>query len=151
MTNSNPDLDELTDVGFCAHANLRRAMRVTSQFYDAALKPTGLRATQFTLLAVVERRGEMPLSKLADVLVMDRTTLTRNLQPLIKNRWLSIGREADERVKLVSISPAGKAIVAEAMPFWRQAQDQVIAGLGGERMPGMIKDLRALVDVVGGS
>ncbi len=143
-----PGREELDDVGFCAHANLRRAMRVTSQFYDAALKPCGLRATQFTLLAVVERKGEMPLTKLAEALVMDRTTLTRNLQPLIKKGWLSIGRETDERVRLVSISPEGKGIVSEAMPYWRQAQNQVIAGLGERRTPGMINDLRTLVDVI---
>ena len=103
----------------CAHANLRKAMRVVSQAYDAALKPAGLRATQFTLLAVLARAGEMPVTKLADTLVMERTTLTRNLRPLQTQGWLEIGRDRDERVRLVSITDAGRRVVAEATPLWR--------------------------------
>ena len=80
------------DMQVCAHASLRKAMRVVSQAYDAALKPSGLRATQFTLLAVLARAGDMPLTKLAEILVMERTTLTRNLKPLMANTNLCQGK-----------------------------------------------------------
>lgn len=136
------------NIRICAHANLRKALRVVSQAYDAALKPSGLRATQFTLLAVVAGRGELPLSKLAEILVMDRTTLTRNLKPLVRQGWLSIGREDDERVRLISATDAGRQIVAEATPLWRDVQSRVSKGLGDERLSGMINDLNAVAETV---
>ena len=133
------------DTGLCAHANLRKAMRVVSQAYDAALRPTGLKATQFTLLVVLARRGKMPLTKLSRILVMDRTTLTRNLKPLQAKGWLEIGREKDERIRLILITDAGRDIVAQATPAWRDAQARVTEGLGQARLAGLIEDLSALV------
>ena len=69
------------DVALCTCANLRKATRVITQAFDAALQPTGLKATQFTVLATLARQGDGPLTLLAESLVMDRTTLTRNLKP----------------------------------------------------------------------
>ena len=134
------------DLGTCAHANLRKAMRAVSQSYDAVLKPAGLRATQFTLLAVLERRGELPLTRLADILVMDRTTLTRNLKPLAANGWLEIGRDRDERVRLVVITEKGREVLADAIPLWQVAQARIIDGIGKERLDGMVEDLDRLVE-----
>lgn len=136
------------DISVCAHANLRKTMRVVSQFYDAALKPCGLRATQFTLLAVLRRMGELPLTKLAEILVMDRTTLTRNLKPLVEKNWVIIAREKDERIRLISITEVGRDIVGEAMPLWQNAQERVTKELGKPRLSGMIEDLAALGEAV---
>ncbi len=132
-------------LGLCAHANLRQATRVISQLYDATLKPCGIKATQFTLLAVLANRGEMPLTKLADILVMDRTTLSRNLQPLAKKGWLAVGREKDERIRLISLTESGRTVVDEATPLWRHAQLRVIKGIGSEKLPDLISDLNRLV------
>ena len=145
---SNSSLTGPPDISVCAHANLRKAMRVVSKAYDAALKPSGLRATQFTLLAVLAQRGEMPLTRLAELLVMDRTTLTRNLKPLVKKGWLAIGRDEDERVRLISITKTGRSIVVEATPLWRNAQASVAEDFGEPRMMEMIDDLAALAEVV---
>ncbi|MDH3665842.1 MAG: MarR family winged helix-turn-helix transcriptional regulator [Paracoccaceae bacterium] len=134
------------DIALCAHATLRRAMRVISQSYDAALKPAGLKATQFTVLAVIAGRDPMPMTRLAEILVMDRTTLTRNLKPLVAKGWTEIGRERDERVRLVSATGAGKAVVAEAIPLWRQAQGQVERRLGADRLSALLGGLRALTE-----
>ena len=112
------------------------------------MKPSGLKATQFTLLAVLAGRGDLPLTKLSEILVMDRTTLTRNLKPLLAKGWLEIGREKDERIRLISITDAGRSIVAEATPLWREAQTRVTKKLGEIRLTGMIGDLNALVDAV---
>ena len=135
-------------LGFCAHANLRQATRVISQLYDAALKPCGIKATQFTLLAVLDNRGDMPLTRLAEILVMDRTTLSRNLQPLAKKGWLAIGREKDERVRLISLTAAGQAVVGEATPLWREAQMSIVRQFGATKLPGLISDLNALVQTI---
>ncbi len=136
------------DAGICAHANLRKAMRVVSQAYDAALRPAGLKATQFNLLAVLARRGGMPLTKLSRILVMDRTTLTRNLRPLQAKGWLEIGREKDERIRLIAITATGRNILARATPLWRNAQTRVTEGFGDTRLSAMIDDLNALVEAV---
>ncbi len=138
------------DAGICAHANLRKAMRVVSQAYDAALRPAGLKATQFNLLAVLARRGDMPLTKLSRILVMDRTTLTRNLRPLQAKGWLEIGREKDERIRLIAITATGRNILARATPLWRNAQTRVTEGFGDTRLSAMIDDLNALVETVRG-
>ncbi|MEM7296196.1 MAG: MarR family winged helix-turn-helix transcriptional regulator [Pseudomonadota bacterium] len=135
-------------LGLCAHANLRQATRVISQVYDAALKLCGIKATQFTLLAVLANRGEMPLTKLAEILVMDRTTLSRNLQPLVKKGWLSIGREKDERIKLISLTEAGVAMVDQSTPLWRKAQMSVIGSIGASKLPRLVSDLNRLVNKV---
>lgn len=134
------------NIQVCAHANLRKAMRVVSQAYDAALKPSGLRATQFTLLAVLAGAGEMPLTKLAETLVMERTTLTRNLKPLQAQGWLKIGKDKDERVRLVSITDAGRRAVAEATPLWRDAQTRMTKSIGRKRLSRLLDDLAVIVD-----
>ena len=143
-----PAVTGAPDIGLCAHANLRKATRVVSQAYDATLKPSGLRATQFTVLAVLARRGAVAMTKLAEILVMDRTTLTRNLKPLRAKGWLDIGREEDDRVRLVSITDAGREVVAQATPLWRDAQNRVTREFGDGRLSGMIDDLTALVEAV---
>lgn len=136
------------DLSTCAHANLRKAMRAVSQTYDTILKPTGLRATQFTLLAVLERRDGLPLTKLADILVMDRTTLTRNLKPLAAKGWLQIGRDRDERVRLVAITDNGRQVLADAVPLWQEAQTRIIDGIGKDCLTGMVEDFNRLVETV---
>jgi len=128
-----------------AHMNLRRATRVVSRAYNAALKPSGLRATQFTILAVLARRDALPVTRLVEILVVDRTTLTRNLKPLVARGWLEIGREDDERVRPVAITDAGRQRVAAATPLWREAQRRVAGDIGETRLTGMIDDLNALV------
>ncbi|MEM7426271.1 MAG: MarR family winged helix-turn-helix transcriptional regulator [Pseudomonadota bacterium] len=131
--------------GLCAHANLRQATRVLSQLYDAALKPSGVKATQFTILAVLEARGQLPLTRLAESLVMDRTTLTRNLQPLVKKGWLAIEREQDERVRLVSLTGSGRAVLSDATPLWREVQSRIVHETGAEKLTTLISDLNSLV------
>ncbi|MEM8689850.1 MAG: MarR family winged helix-turn-helix transcriptional regulator [Pseudomonadota bacterium] len=147
MSKKDYNSSDLLEPGLdlCAHANLRQATRVISQHYDAALKPSGIKATQFTLLAILAHRGGMPLTKLAALLVMDRTTASRNVQPLVKKGWLSIGRETDERVRLVSLTEAGHALVNEATPLWREAQLSIVSKMGAAKLPELIADLNSLV------
>lgn len=138
------------DISLCANANLRQATRVVSQIYDATLKPCGVKATQFTLLAVLAKRGELPLTKLAEILVLDRTTLTRNLQPLVKKGWITIDREDDERIRLISLTAQGRTLVREATPLWRQAQMSIVSRVGAENLPKLVADLNLLVRTIQG-
>ena len=137
-----------TDVTACTCANLRKAARVVTQAYDAALQPAGLKATQFTLLATLAKRGDAPLTRLADALVMDRTTLTRNLKPLIRKGLIRIEHEEDQRVRKVSLTEAGRRVHEDARPQWEQAQSRIVEGLGQARWSGFLEDLTATVAVV---
>jgi DNA-binding MarR family transcriptional regulator len=117
----------------CALANVRRASRALTGMYDDALAPVGLRSTQFTLLAQIAATDGIAMTELADQLGMDRTTLTRNLTPLVRERWLRIEAAADRRVRLVSVTPSGFRLLAQAAPLRAAAQERVVAALGRER------------------
>ncbi|MHA1600202.1 MAG: MarR family winged helix-turn-helix transcriptional regulator [Alphaproteobacteria bacterium] len=132
---------DATNVANCTNTNLRKTMRVVAQVYDAALQPTGLRATQFTLLATLANGGNMPLTKLAEVLVMNRTTLTRNLKPVVAKGLISVGVGNDQRVREVRLSPAGSTAYRDAIPYWQIAQSQVVERLGTHRWSGLLDDL----------
>ena len=129
----------------CACLNLRRAARAVTQLYDEALRPAGLLATQFPLLSVSARLGRPTVSQLAEVLVMDRTTLTRNLKPLERDGLLRTAPGRDRRVREVLLTKKGQKVLLAAYPFWRQAQARVARGLGRARMKHLIAGLTATV------
>ncbi len=143
-------VSDYPDIQVCACANLRRATRMVTQAYDAALRPLGLRATQFTMLSVLVKRGQIRQSKFADILGMDGTTLTRNLQPLLKNEWIQIDREEDQRVRLISITKLGRDVLDQAVPLWRQVQSRFVTGLGDERWSGLLGTLATAADIAQG-
>src|SRR5689334_16622792 len=93
----------------CACFNLRKAARAVTQIYESALEPSGLKATQISLLVALALRGPLPLTRLASSLVMDRTTLTRNLMPLRKKGWIANERGPDRRERSVALTRAGRA------------------------------------------
>ena len=137
-----------TNVAACTCANLRKAARVVTQRYEAALQPTGLKVTQFTLLATLANRGDLPLTHLAEALVMDRTTLTRNLKPLVGNGLISIENEQDQRVRRIKLTAKGGGAFKNALPHWAAVQSKIVAGLGFKRWSGFLDDLAAIVDEV---
>ena len=152
MTRRNRSLNQRSalDPAACTCANLRKATRVVTQVYDAALQPTGLRATQFTLLATLSKRGDLPLTRLAEALVMDRTTLTRNLKPLVDKGFVRIHQDEDQRVRRISLTDAGRNMLDEALPNWRKAQSRLVEDLGRERWSGFLDDLTETVALVQG-
>ena len=121
---------------------------MVTQVYDAALRPVGLRGTQFTLIATLAKSGDTPLTRLADALVMDRTTLTRNLKPLVEKGLVRIEQKEDQRVRMISITDEGKDILEDALPFWREAQSRFVDGLGQRRWSGLLDDLVTTIGVV---
>jgi len=100
----------------------RRVARTVTQFYDAQLRGTGLRTTQFTLLSYLILAGSAPINAVSDYLGVERTTLTRNLKPLLALGYIRVESGEDRRVKLVSITSSGRAAAAGALPQWRKAQ-----------------------------
>jgi DNA-binding MarR family transcriptional regulator len=139
-------LAEATDVANCSCANLRKAMRMVTQMYDAALQPAGLKATQFTLLATLSRRGGLPLTQLAEILVMDRTTLTRNLKPLVAKGLIEDSNGTDQRERRIALTREGRSVLEQALPAWEAVQVRFVESLGHQRWAGFIGDLAAAVD-----
>ncbi len=131
----------LLDPASCTCANLRMAARTVTQAYDEALRPYGLKTTQFTLLATLSECGDLPLTKLAQALGLDRTTLTRNLKPLIAKAWIADSRDEDHRVRLIGLTPAGKRMLGLALPLWRAAQSGLAENLGSKRWSRLLGDL----------
>ena len=117
-------------MGSCNCYALRQATRRVTQLYDRMLAPLGLRATQFSLLSEVERLGPISLIPLADAMVMDRATLGHNIRPLEADGYLSLSVGEDRRSREVSLTKAGRKILAEARPLWRRAQAIFEAEIG---------------------
>ena len=133
---------ELTNPAGCNCLALRQAARHVSQFYDQFLAPRGLRTTQYSILARLQRRGGMTINALAAELVTDRTTLGRNLRPLQRDGLISIGPgQSDRRSKEVRLTAAGAARLRAARKNWDEAQTQFEAVFGVQRA----KNLRRLL------
>lgn len=129
----------------CAHFQLKRTVRSVTQHFDSALSETGLHTTQFTLLVTSSLIGSVPVTELADRLVLDRTTLTRNLKPLERDGLLKTHvAETDARVRLVQITPEGEKVVARAYPLWEKAQKEVTAMFTDQEYAGLLAHLNQL-------
>lgn len=120
----------------CSSSALRRASRAVTQHYEACFRGTGLRSTQFTVLATLAQTGPMPLSTLATMLGLERTTLTRNLVILENKHFVKTLADEDQRVRRIAITKQGEAAALAALDAWKQAQstvDEVIrrSGLHG--------------------
>jgi DNA-binding MarR family transcriptional regulator len=124
---------------------LRQASRHVTQFYDQSLASSGLRTTQFSILIRLRLAGPMTINALAKALVMDRTTLGRNILPLEREGLIDVvsGR-ADRRSKVLRLTKAGAARLRAARAGWTQAQAKFEAAFGGRRAAG----LRALLQAV---
>jgi len=149
MTRYRPDpSDAARD---CACFNLRKAARAVTQLYEVALAPSGIRATQFSVLVALALVDGAPLSRVAEGLVMDRTTLTRNLRPLKRRGWVRIEAGEDRRERNLSLTRSGRAALDRALPLWQQAQARVLAHVGGARWAGLQRDLQGLVAMAQGA
>lgn len=132
------------DLNACTCANLRKATRVVTQAYDAALRSTGLTASQFTLLATLSHTGAISMTALAGLMVMDRTTLTRNLRPLQSKGLVEPAPAEDQRVRRIALSEAGGRALAEAVPLWKAAQSRLVDGVGAARWAQLLADLQTV-------
>jgi len=117
----------------CMCASFRRASRVLTQHYDAALRPLGLRATQFTLLQALSLAGEVSQGTLGEILVIDSTTLTRTLAIMERRGWIASRSGEDHRERLLSLSKAGRAQFNRALPRWEKVQQKLRAQFGNKR------------------
>src|SRR5260370_34216363 len=100
----------------CVCAALRRTDRAITQFYDTILAKSGVPISQFTLLATLASAGPMAINRFAELLLMDRATLTRHLKPLARQAWVRIEEGEDRRTRIVSLTTAGEQALMRALP-----------------------------------
>jgi DNA-binding MarR family transcriptional regulator len=137
-----PAADELA---YCNCLAVRQAARRVSQFYESRLAPLNLTASQYSILARLNRLGSMSINELAEAMVMDRTTTGRAVRPLEREGLLRIGAAEDGRKRVITLTAAGKRRFAAALEAWRQAQAEFEHAFG----PDAAKSLRAMMkDVV---
>ncbi|RKI17796.1 MarR family transcriptional regulator [Corallococcus sp. AB030] len=133
----------------CNCLALRQASRHVTQFYDQVLAPSGLRTTQYSILHRVQTQGPLTVNALADQLVMDPSTLTHNLKPLLKDGFvvLEVGR-TDRRQRAIAITPEGQGVYRKARPLWLRAQSDFENAVGNTQATAL-RDLLAAVSRTG--
>lgn len=137
----------------CMCATFRRATRALTQLYDEALRPLGLRATQFTILQALSLAGEVSQGELAQILAMDSTTLTRTLRIMGREGWIAERRGKDRRERLLRLAKAGRYQFNRALPSWEKAQAQLGRQLGDKRWHALMKltnEVTTMVTTQGG-
>jgi DNA-binding MarR family transcriptional regulator len=123
----------------------RKASRVISQIYDRELAGVGLKCGQFSILRAVRELRQTTNAELQELLVLEQTTLTRGLKPLIRDGYIKSEPGLDKREKLLSLTLAGKGLYDKADKKWQQAQDAVIRKLGRKTAEQMMEMNRVLV------
>ena len=138
----NTDLTRLED---CACFNVRKTSRMITQLFDHALKPSGIKATQFTILGVLANEGEIAIKELAISLGLDRTTLTRGIVRL-ETAGLIKSREGDDaRQRFVALTTKGIKKLNDSIPYWEKAQDTMEKGLG-KNFPRFLDTLETVLE-----
>lgn len=132
-----PAASDATKSSACTCFKLRSLSRRVTQLYDQTLAPSGLKVTQYSVIAHARRKDGSAgptVSDLADALFTDRTTLTRNLKPLVDAGFIKVGSGADARSKAVCVTPRGEAAYQAARPLWKQAQVRMRHLAGAEQL-----------------
>ena len=130
------------ELNACACLNLRKTARLIAQFYDQRLQPSGLRTTQFSLLAMLEELGPISISHLANRMGMSRTTLTRNIR-LLERDGLTKGTpdKDDARIRMLSLTKKGARAVEATLPYWKKAQADFLKQYGKRRWQNLFGEL----------
>ena len=114
----------------CMCGSFRRAARALTQVYERELRPLGLRSTQFTILQVISRTGELTQRKLGEILAMDSTSLTRTLGVMLREGWITERRGEDRRERWIGMSRAGRKKFSTALPVWERVQAKLRKQVG---------------------
>ena len=131
----------------CLCSSLRRAARAVTHIYEEALRPVGLRVTQFTILQTLERTGEVLQGRLGELLAMDSTSLTRTLKIMVRQGSVAERRGKDRRERWLRLSQDGAEQIARALPVWEEAQAMLREKLGEALWNGLLETTWHLASV----
>ena len=138
---------DLDGTGYCASFNFRRTARAVTRLYDMALQESGIRSTQFAILVSVVKNQPVSIGDLADVLVIDSTTLTRSLRLLEKEGLVTISNRAAMRQRFLTLTAKGEHTLARSLPAWRTAHGRFVATMGSEYWIELRNELERLAHV----
>lgn len=147
MGMDGPTLDECLEMGkTCACYNLRRAARAVTQVFDAHFDEIGLRATQFTVLAALAWSGQTPptVTVLADVLVLEQSSLSRNLAVLERKGLVKLVPGEDRRERIVTLTRGGRTALAKGYPLWKKAQATIAEAVDPRELEVQLRALRKM-------
>jgi DNA-binding MarR family transcriptional regulator len=147
VTGPGPTVEDCLAMGMtCACYNLRRTSRAVTQVFDAYFDEIGLKATQYTVLAALsyESQGRPTVTHLAGALVLEQSSLSRNLAVLERQGLVVLETGADKRERIVTLTRASRALVARGYPVWKQAQAAVTGALGTADFDIQLRSLRRL-------
>ncbi len=119
--------------------SLRRTARALTQLYEQALRPPGLRSTQFTILQVLSRAGEVSQGQLGKMLAMDSTTLTRTLEIMSRHGWITERRGEDRRERWLRLAKGGETKLNRALPVWEKVQSRLRHQLGDQAWTNLLQ------------
>jgi DNA-binding MarR family transcriptional regulator len=139
------DLSPL-DQSLCHCLALRQAARHLSHIYDRHMAQVDLRGSQFSILSKLGRLGPMPIGKLAEIMVIERTALGRALRPLERDRLVKVGAGPDGRTRSVSLTTAGETRLKAAVVHWHKAQVEFETKYGADAAAGLRTSLRRVVE-----
>jgi DNA-binding MarR family transcriptional regulator len=129
----------------CVCLRVQRAGRAVARHFDEAFRPLGLSNGQFSLLMQLNRPTPLTVGGLAEELAMDRTTTTKNLKPLERRELLKVRRDEDDpRVKRITLTNAGRALLAKAVEHWQAANDAIAASLSEAELASLHSTLRTI-------
>jgi len=123
----------------CLCASFRRASRALTQHYEEALRPFGIRSSQFTVLQALSLAGGVSQGGLGEILAMDSTTLTRTLAIMHREGWIEKRRGRDGRERNVALTRAGEKQLARVLPAWQEVQAKLERQLGKERWSSLLE------------
>jgi DNA-binding MarR family transcriptional regulator len=132
----------------CTGLRVRQVSRLLTRIYDDSLRPLGIQETQFSMLVAVAMFGEdgTTMNALANNLVIDRTTLTRNIVPLEKAGYLRVARSpTDARARVILVTRSGERLIEAAYPLWEEAQGKIRRALGDDRFEALRSQLSDVV------
>ena len=128
----------------CVCTSIRRVSRALARSYDDALAPAGLNVTQMAVLRAVQRHDDAPLTRIADDLCMDRTSLYRALRPLHRDGWLEIQDGIDARSRQARITAVGKRVLDAADPRWSAMQQAIVRRFGTKAWGELVEEIGRL-------
>ena len=134
----------------CACSNIRKASRVVTQLFDQSLEPSGLRSTQLIILLEIAIARSTTIPQLARRLIMDRSTLTRNLKPLAKRGLLKVDAIKGRRSQSYILSAKGWKTLHKAVPLWERAQTRFVNGLGEKQWHTLLVSLTSAITAARG-
>jgi DNA-binding MarR family transcriptional regulator len=137
----------LNGTGSCGSFNFRRTARAVTRLYDQAFERFGIRSTQFTILVGIAKTQPTSISALADVLVIDRTTLTRSLRLLKKEGLVSVSERSTKRQRFLALTPRGERVLAASLPAWRETHDRFVQALGADYWASFRNELEKLAQI----